>query len=93
MDGAERRGSAPTRLVRTARSPLPGADEVLGSPVRGQRQVCGDSAAGDRDQRGVRTGSGHGEHVAHQRFVVVPVEGLVLEPLDRAEEVDSFSGS
>jgi hypothetical protein len=54
--------------------------------VRSERQTIGHLTAGDRDQWGVRGGSGDGEHVAYQGVVVMAAEGLGLQPLDRPDE-------
>lgn len=55
---------------------LPGADEVLRSPVGGQRQHVGHTAAGHGDLRCVRPGPRNGEDVPGQGVVFAPAERL-----------------
>jgi hypothetical protein len=56
--------------------------------VRGQRQSFGEAAAGHDDKRRSGSCAGNRKHVPDEAFVVMAVEGPVLEPLDRAEEVN-----
>ncbi|MFE9876280.1 hypothetical protein [Streptomyces sp. NPDC005784] len=63
-------------------------NEVLRSPVRGQRRIIGHPATGDRDRRSARGSTGDSEYAIDAAFAVIarnahqPVTALTSAPED-----------
>src|SRR5690606_4472261 len=71
----------------SAETSLPGREEIVGTPYRGEPFVPGSGGAHSDEWR-ARVDAGHSGRVACEAVDVVLLEGPFLSPLDRADEPD-----